>query len=149
MSSKTISNVLKKIKESIDKITVSTDNVLTKFEAIDGGVKNVTENVRTNRQTIDEQGQKSQSILTSLGHLNETTQLVKSGSVEMLEGSTQVIRESKNLEQVTQEITGGINEMASGADEINIAVHRVSELTGKTRENIEILLEEVSKFRVE
>jgi methyl-accepting chemotaxis protein len=32
--SKTISNVLKKIKESINKITGSTDDVLRKFEAI-------------------------------------------------------------------------------------------------------------------
>ncbi|MDR1127710.1 MAG: methyl-accepting chemotaxis protein, partial [Treponema sp.] len=47
--SKTIGTVLKKIKESIDKITKSTDSVLGKFEAIDGGVKTVseqTENIR-------------------------------------------------------------------------------------------------------
>ncbi|MCL2374834.1 MAG: methyl-accepting chemotaxis protein, partial [Treponema sp.] len=37
--SKIISTVLKKIKGSIEKITVSTDNVLDKFEAIDSSVK--------------------------------------------------------------------------------------------------------------
>ncbi|MDR1149852.1 MAG: methyl-accepting chemotaxis protein, partial [Spirochaetaceae bacterium] len=40
--SKTISSVLKKIKDSIDKITRSTDAVLNKFEAIDSGVKTVS-----------------------------------------------------------------------------------------------------------
>ena len=39
--SKTISIILKKIKESIDKITLSTDTVLAKFEDIDKGVKTV------------------------------------------------------------------------------------------------------------
>lgn len=41
--SKTIGAVLKMIKESIDKITKSTDQVLAKFEAIDGGVKIVAD----------------------------------------------------------------------------------------------------------
>ena len=41
--SKTIGGVLKKIKSSIDKITKSTENVMNKFEAIDGGIKTVAE----------------------------------------------------------------------------------------------------------
>jgi methyl-accepting chemotaxis protein len=41
--SKTISTVLKKIKDCIDKITKSTNNVLNRFEAIDGGVRTVSD----------------------------------------------------------------------------------------------------------
>jgi methyl-accepting chemotaxis protein len=67
----------------------------------------------------------------------------------MLEGAKEVIRESKNLESTTQEIVGGINEMASGADEINVAVHRVNELSVKNRENIDLVIREVSRFKVE
>jgi methyl-accepting chemotaxis protein len=39
--------------------------------------------------------------------------------------------------------------MATGADQINVAVHRVNELSGKNRENIDMLLREVAKFKVE
>ena len=67
----------------------------------------------------------------------------------MLEGSNEVIRESKNLELVTQEISGGMNEMASGANQINSAVHQVNELCRKNRESIALLVEEVSRFKVE
>ncbi len=141
--------MLKKIKSSIDKITSSTDNVLTKFEAIDSGVRTVADQEENIRNAMEEQGQGSKLILESVGELNETTQLVKNGSMEMLEGSTEVIRESKNLEKVTQEIAGGMNEMASGADQINTAVNRVNELSGKNRENIDMLLKEVAKFKVE
>jgi methyl-accepting chemotaxis protein len=147
--SKTISTVLKKIKDSIDKITGSTDNVLNKFEAIDSGVKTVSEQEENIRSAMEEQGAGSKQILEAIGQLNEATQMVKGGSAEMLEGSKQVIQESKNLEMVTQEITNGMNEMATGADQINVAVSRVNEISGQNKENIDVLVKEVSKFKVE
>jgi len=39
--------------------------------------------------------------------------------------------------------------MASGADQINISVHNVNEMTQKNREAIDTLIQEVSKFKVE
>jgi len=147
--SKTISVVLKKIKESIDKITKSTENVLSKFEDIDKGVKIVAEQEENIRNAMEEQGEGSKQILQGVGQVNDITQQVKSGSVEMLEGSEEVINESKNLERVTEEITGGMNEMATGAEQINIAVNRVNEISAKNRENIDALVMEVSRFKVE
>ena len=67
----------------------------------------------------------------------------------MLQGSKEVIAESKNLELVSQEITNGMNEMATGAEQINVAVNRVNELSGQNRDNIDVLVREVSRFRVE
>jgi methyl-accepting chemotaxis protein len=147
--SKTISTVLKKIKDSIDKITKSTDAVLNKFEAIDSGVKTVSDQEENIRNAMEEQSTGSQQILEAIGQLNDITQLVKGGSLEMLEGSKEVIQESKNLELVTQEITNGMNEMATGAEQINVAVNRVNTITGENKENIDILVREVSKFKVE
>jgi methyl-accepting chemotaxis protein len=66
----------------------------------------------------------------------------------MLEGSRQVIQESKNLELVTQEITNGINEMAAGANQINVSVNRVNTISGENKESIDVLVEEVLKFKV-
>jgi methyl-accepting chemotaxis protein len=147
--SKTISEVLKKIKESIDKISKSTDIVLNRFEAIDKGVKMVSDQEEHVRNAMEEQGEGSQQILEAIGRLNELTQMVKVGSEEMLEGSRQVITESKNLEMVTQEITNGMNEMGTGAEQINIAVSQVNTLSGENRENIEVLVKEVSRFKIE
>jgi methyl-accepting chemotaxis protein len=67
----------------------------------------------------------------------------------MLNGSQEVIRESQNLEKVTQEITGGMNEMADGADQINLAVNNVNGMTQKNRDAIDVLIKEVSRFKVE
>ncbi|MDR2071718.1 MAG: methyl-accepting chemotaxis protein [Treponema sp.] len=147
--SKTIGTVLKKIKDSIDKITRSTENVLEKFEAIDGGVKLVSEQIENIRNAMEEQSVGSQQILEVMGQLNEITRQVKGGSDEMLEGSKEIIQEGKNLEMVTQEITNGMNEMAIGADQINVAVNRVSDISEQNKENINVLVKEVSRFKVE
>ena len=146
--SKTIGNVLKKIKDSIDKITVSTDKVLTKFEAIDKGVKIVAEQEGVIRNAMEEQNQGSKQVLQASGQLSDITLQVKDESQEMLEGSKEVINESRNLEMATQEITNGINEMAAGTNQVNQAINNVNDLTGKNRENISALLASVSRFRV-
>jgi methyl-accepting chemotaxis protein len=147
--SKTISVVLKKIKNSIDKITQSTNNVLNKFESIDSKVKTVADQEENIRNAMEEQAQGSKQILEAIGQVNEITQQVKSGSEEMLKGSKEVLKEGGNLEKVTQEITGGMNEMAVGAEQINVAVNQVNDLSGKNRENIDLLVKEVSRFKVE
>jgi methyl-accepting chemotaxis protein len=97
---------------------------------------------------MEEQEQGSKQVLEAIELVNEITQQVKGGSNEMLEGSAEVIRESKNLEKATQEITGGINEMASGANQINVAVNRVNELSGQNHDNIELSMKEISQFKV-
>jgi methyl-accepting chemotaxis protein len=146
--SKTISDVLKKIMESINKITKSTEHVLNEFEAIGSSVKTVAEQEDNIRNAMEEQGEGSKQILNGVSNVNEITTQVKGGSEEMLEGSKEVMNESHNLEIVTQEITGGMNEMASGADQVNVAVHHVNDICAKNREGIMHLLNEVSRFKV-
>ena len=147
--SKTISAVLRKIKESIDKITRSTNAVLTRFEAIDSSVRTVADQETNIRNAMEEQGEGSKQVLEAISEVSDISQNVKQGSREMLNGSNEVIRESKNLEKVTHEITGGMNEMASGAEQINSAVNQVNDLCGKNRESIDLLIKEVSRFKVE
>ncbi|MDR2445911.1 MAG: methyl-accepting chemotaxis protein [Treponema sp.] len=147
--SKTISQVLKRIKDSIDKISKSTEAVLLKFEAISDRVITVANQESEVRNAMEEQGVGSKNILEAIGLMNNVTQVVKSSSDEMLEGSKQVIVESKNLERVTEEITGSVNEMAAGAEQINHSVEQVNEISKDNKNQIDVLLKEVSKFKVE
>jgi len=149
VQSKTIGVVLKKIKESIDKITRSTDNVLNRFEAIDSSVKVVAQQEDNIRNAMQEQGEGSKQILDGISNVNQITRQVKSSSAEMLDGAKEVIQESDNLEKATQEITLGMNEMATGADQINIAVNHVNGISVKNREAINVLTKEISRFKVQ
>ena len=147
--SRTISDVLQKIKASIDDITLSTENVLNRFEAIDASVKIVTEQEGHIRNAMGEQDQGSKKILEGVSIVNEITRKVRNGSLEMHEGAQEVIRESSNLEKATQELTMGMNEVAAGAEQINIAVNHVNEISSRNSERIDILLKEVSRFKVQ
>jgi methyl-accepting chemotaxis protein len=77
------------------------------------------------------------------------TNLVKTSSEEMRQKSGEVANETKNLDNLTEQVSGGMGEMATGAEQINAAVSRVSELSASNKENIDDLVIEVSKFKVE
>jgi methyl-accepting chemotaxis protein len=147
--SKTIGIVLKKIKDSIDNIYNSTGNVLEKFESIDSGIKNVSDKEENILSAMNEQNQGSKQILDTVGELNNITMKVKNESGEMLEGSKNVIDKTKDLEMLSLEITGGMNEMAAGAEQINIAVSMVNEISSRNKLDIDHLINEVSRFKVE
>jgi methyl-accepting chemotaxis protein len=147
--SKIIGGVLKKIKESIDKISRSTQTVLEKFESIDGSVQTVSVQEANIRAAMEEQGQGSKQILDAIAKLNELTQNVKQSSVEMMEGSEQVVKEGRNLELATQEITRGVNDMAAETEQINSAVARVNRISSQNKEYINTLAAEVSRFKVD
>jgi methyl-accepting chemotaxis protein len=147
--SRTIRTVLKKIKSSIDKISESAGSVIMEFEAIDTGVKTVAEQENSILHAMQEQNEGGKLILDAVGELNQISHQVLDGSAQIHEGSKEVIRESKNLEAVTEDITGRINEMAAGAQQINISVNRVNDISVQNKDNIESLVREVSRFRVE
>jgi methyl-accepting chemotaxis protein len=98
---------------------------------------------------MEEQMEGSKQVITAVSKVTEVTADVKNGAQVMLEGSQQVITESRNLESATQEITSGMNEMAAGADQINAAVAEVNNISGKNKDGISVLLNEVAKFKVE
>jgi methyl-accepting chemotaxis protein len=146
--SKTIVSVLKKIKESIDKISNSTGNALETFEAIEGGITTVSNQEENIRGAMEEQGEGSKQILESIGQLNEITRQVKSSSTEMLEGAKEIISEGRNLSRATGEITGGMAEIAASADQISAAVSEVNSISGQNKLIVGNLVIAVSRFTV-
>lgn len=147
--SKTIAIVLKKIKTSIDKIMSSTDAVLNRFEAIDSGVKVVSQQEENIRNAMEEQQTGGQQVLDVIGRLNDITQYVRNGSSDMLVGSKRIIGESRSLGVLTEEVSNGVHEMSKGAEQVNIAVDQVSRLSSDNKDHIDTLVSEISKFKIE
>jgi methyl-accepting chemotaxis protein len=98
---------------------------------------------------MEEQGIGSKAILDSIGSLDEITGEVKESATGMLEGSREVIQASKVLERLTAEIGNGMAEMANGAEQIDSAVNRVNEISVENKEQLEQLMTEVSRFKVD
>jgi methyl-accepting chemotaxis protein len=145
--SKTIATVLKKIKDSIDRISRSTDGVINRFEAIDQNIRTVSEQEASIRSSMEEQGLGSQQILEYISHLNEITGIIKTDCEKMRIRSDDVIEESRNLEQLTKEISLNVNNMSGRTDQISAVVQRVDDLSGENKRHIDVLTGEIDKFK--
>ena len=146
--SKTIGVVLKKIKASIDKISKSTENVSSGFEAIDSSVKIVSDQEGNIRNAMEEQAEGSRLTLEGVTNMKEITSKVQTDSAEMHSKANEVMQESKNLENTTREITISISKMTGGAEQINDSVKHVNEICIQNRERINILANDVARFKV-
>jgi len=104
--SKTIKGVLKSIKESIDKITKSTDGVLGRFSAIEDGVKIVARQEDSILHAMEEQGHGSKQILQAVGNVNEATHKVKEAARRMVETSKEKMHKTNDTE--TQSFTDAL-----------------------------------------
>ena len=147
--SKTIGGVLKNVKNSVDKIINSTNNVLSRFETIESGIKTVAFQEESIRCSMEEQEVGSRHIVNSVLEITEITREVKDSSDEMFNGAKEVIKESAALEMVSEELSSNMNEMVAGAEQINAAIHHVNDISQNNRQAIGLLLDEVSRFKVE
>jgi methyl-accepting chemotaxis protein len=147
--SKTISTVLKKITESIGKISAGIENLLRKFDMVEENIHAVSAQSGAIQGAMETQSAGSRDVLALITALNKVSDEVRAMTTDMEEGSRKVIDESRALEAATAEITQGMAEMASGAEQVNTAVAQVNEMSGENRAGITTLVPEVGKFKVE
>jgi methyl-accepting chemotaxis protein len=148
--SKTTAGMLKKIKSSIDSITLSSNEVLSRFEVIDTGVKTVSQHEQNIRAAMEEQETGGKQILESVERLKEINSSVKKGSMEMLESGNQLIKQTNDFIKISKDSVSGMNEIVNGAmTEIKGAVGMVDEMSAENSRNFEELKVESEKFRVE
>ncbi|GMO26675.1 MAG: cache domain-containing protein [Termitinemataceae bacterium] len=147
--SSTISAVLKKITGEIDKIMKSTDAVLNKFEAIDLGIKTVSQQEEQIRNEMDGQQRDRRHILDAMTDVDKITNDVQEKATTMTVASKVIESGSHTLANMTMEIKNGITEMALGADQINSAVTNVGTISGKNKDSISRLVKEVSRFKID
>jgi methyl-accepting chemotaxis protein len=146
--SKTISIVLKKIKDSITKISGATGEVLDQFETIESDVKTVSDQEEQVRGAMEEQNSGGKRILEAIGKLAEITQTVKNTSQEMRTGSGEILKEERNLSTITASIRAEIAEIAGRAGEINDVLAHVNRISCKSGANIATLKDAISRFTI-
>jgi methyl-accepting chemotaxis protein len=148
--SKTTASMLKKIKGSIDSITVSSNEVLSRFEVIDLGVKTVSQHEQNIRNAMEEQEVGGKQILESIERLKEISVSVKKGAADMAESGEHLHRQTDEFIKISQESVNGMNEIVNGAmREIKTAVIHVDKMSDENSKNFEELKTETNKFKVE
>jgi len=148
--SKTTATMLKKIKSSIDSITASSNEVLSRFGIIDNGVKTVSTHEENIRNAMEEQESGGKQILESMSRLKEISVTVKKGAVEMQELGNYLDDETDDFIAISNESMNGMNDIVNGAmKEIKSAVTLVDEMSAENSRNFDDLKTESSKFKVE
>ncbi|MFO7849714.1 MAG: methyl-accepting chemotaxis protein [Spirochaetia bacterium] len=145
----TITEALKKLKESIDQIGESLGGTKNRFDRLYNLSQTVAEQEGIIKNAMNEQVEGSNQVLEALSEIKEISRRVSESSQEMTSGSNEVIEEMQRLAQISSEISSSINEMASGAVQINQAVNQVAEMTQENNSSIEKLAGEVEKFKTE
>ena len=146
---KTVSDVLKRIKYALDSISAASMAVLTEFAVIDSAVKTVAAQENNIRDTMETQDTGSKEILHNMRDSQEITEKVRRSSGEMLTGSQEVVGEGKNLELLTRTLTDGMKEIMESLQNLNITVSRADQISTDNKESIGVLLNEISRFRID
>jgi len=148
LQAKTVSDVLKKIKSALDSISNASGAVLSGFAVIDGAVKTVATQENSIRDTMETQDSGSKEILHNMQDSLEISEKVRSSSGEMLTGSREVIGESRQLESLTAELTAGMKTMVENLGALNAIDSRAGEISRENKTSIDVLLDEISRFKI-
>ena len=148
MQGKTITATLKALSGEIETLSTSSKTVEEKFNAIFTLAEQVKEMSTHLTEAIQQQESGSKEVLNAIKTINAVTVEVQAGSEEMLKGGESVAVEMHKLDSLTRVITKSMNEMSAGALQINHAVQEVNEITQKNKRSIEVLANEVAKFKV-
>ena len=147
--SKTTASMLKKIKASIDSITKSSNDVLSRFDAIDSSVQTVSEHEQNIRSSMEEQEVGGKQILESVSRLRDITMSVKNGAEDMSGSGEKLIEKTHEFISISNQVVQGMNEVLSGAmTEIQAAVKHVDEMSSENDRNFTDLKNETEKFKV-
>jgi len=145
---KTVSEVLKNIKNALGSISMSTLASLKQFEDIDIGFESVSDQSLRIKNAMEQQDAGNKEVLEAINTSKEITENVRSNSSQMQSASSEVLNEGKNLESLTGAVTAAINEIVSGIDTIHDAIKRSTEISEENNEDINALMGEISKFRI-
>jgi methyl-accepting chemotaxis protein len=147
--SKTTAAMLKKIKTSIDSITISSNEVLSRFEVIDTGVKTVSTHELNIRNAMEEQEVGGKQILDSMNHLKDISASVKKGAEDMLKSGSHLNKQTDDFIEISKTSVSSMNDIVYGAmREIQTAVQHVDEMSTENSRNFEELKVESEKFKV-
>lgn len=146
--SKSISQNLNQIKQSIDSVANESKETSDAFDSILDKISFVNTAVEESKISMNEQKEGSKQILEVLKQMNQITSTVKNSASEMKAGNNEILDAVKKLNQISQNVKSSMDEITKGTAEINKAVGNVSKLTNATKSHILALIEGTKVFKV-
>lgn len=120
---------------SINRVTEGIEDVASSMREMTGGLKEISAG--------------TSEITEALGSLVNVTEAVKESGEEILAGSEKIDNAMENISRLSSQNTGALNESVVGIEQITKAVSDVSGLGVKNSESIEIIEQEIGRFKTE
>ncbi|MBP3709695.1 MAG: HAMP domain-containing protein [Treponema sp.] len=145
---KTIFDSLKVLSDEIKIMAETTGFVTDKFRKIDSFTDQVQNMSTQITESMKEQEHGSFEVLSAVKDIDVITVEVKNDSSQILQSSREIAKEMETLNALTRVITDSMNEMSNGVTQINNSVQMVNDLTQKNKQSIDMLSNEIKKFKV-
>ncbi|MDR1324774.1 MAG: methyl-accepting chemotaxis protein [Treponema sp.] len=147
---KIVSNILKKIKRSLNGTECSSESVIHHFDAIDSKLKIVSEQEAGVRTAMEEEDAGNKELLETVGTLIEITGHVKQSLEEILSGSQRIIDHEQRLGSITMNVPDNSNEIVVRIEQhISTAVLCAEEISDENRQEVDTLIKEISRSKIE
>ena len=145
---KHIGIVIRESTEIIGRLTAVGMATEKAFTEVTDFISKIAEKEDSIVSLMHEQDANGRQVLAAMKKINDVTEDIRSGSAEMIEGSTQIGGEMRDLAEITRKTTDRIREIASGAVQINTAIQDIRVISQNSKSSIESLANEISKFKV-
>ena len=104
--------------------------------------------IKDNFLAMEEQEVASKQVFDSLGSMKDEAVQVNEKSESMSDGIRAVVKDMDNVLQISTTILGSMDEMAAGAQQIGTSTQGVSNLAVKTKENIDLMNDQINRFKI-
>ena len=146
--SKTIGDQLTNIKESINQVVSASAESSAAFESVSKKIKDTDQLVLQIKSAMEEQAEGSKQINEALHSMNNSTVEVHSASQEMMQGSQAIINVIQRLQESASVMTRTMDDMDKGAREIDETRAALEAISGRVKDTISDIGEQIDKFRV-
>ena len=148
LQGKNITAALKNLKQKIDAIAIDSAAVEDIFEESLALTDTVMQKQDAIMQAMTAQNTNSANMLHNITTIKEITTKVSEGSTGMMHLSSKAAQVLASLSEITHTIDAAINQMNANAGEITTAIQEVNSISRRNKDTIELLAQEVSKFKV-
>lgn len=145
---KKITESLNNLQSVIASVAGSTDQLQLQFSSIYDLTKVVKQQEDVVMSAMKEQAEGSNQILIAMKNIGDITGDVRDGSAEMMADGSQISREMEMLNEATSTTKKNVNEMAAGAESIIHAIEQGKEASAMNSESINLLVDEMKKFKL-
>ena len=143
---KTITTVLNNLKTKIEELNSAAETTEVQFAEIMKILSTVNDGSSSIMHAMTEQSSGSSQVLDAIKEISDITYDVKSGSLEILKGNTEVSKEISKLVEISKLINQGMDGIGNDTGQINEIITQVSGISEKNEEAVTKVMKYLSQL---